>query len=423
MGESRKNNWHLALVAAVFGLVASTSGARASTVTTAYQFDGATGMAPRNGNLLFSGGAIFGSTYGGGANDQGAIITVPLTADGTGTLVYSFTGTQGAHPNGSLVADAGGNLYGTTQGGGAANVGTIFKLIRPAAAGGAWGFSLLHEFAGSPDGAMPIVGLTFGPDGALYGTAKFGGTGTCVAPGVMNGCGTVFRITTGGAFRVIHQFADAFVSGRYPSTNVVVDPAGNVIGTTSTGATEADGGGNLFRIAPDGTFLVVSTFSVRGPIVNPIGTIVRDSAGSIYGMVTFSGTFPNPPTGAAVFKIAAITHKTSVLTTLGRQASTSGVTLSRSGALYYTTTGGSVTNFDAAAIAVMQGPGTVYALVPGSAPVAIASLDYANLSPIGSVIADSAGNLWGQSSAGGIVCDAPSNGTQSGCGTIYKLTP
>jgi hypothetical protein len=237
------------------------------------------------------------------------------------------------------------------------------------------------------------------------------------------GCGTVFRITTIGSFEVIHAFSNVIGAGHFPATNVVVDPAGNIVGTTSIGVSEFDGGGTVFAIAPNGTFTVVSQFTVRGPVVNPVGTIARDAGGNVYGMVTFAGNFGSPPVGEAIFKVAALTHRRSIVVALGTQASTSGVTL-RGNTLYFTTTGGFVPTPGFNPTAYMHGPGTVYALPLGATtPTAIASLDYANLSPVGGVVADSAGNLWGQSSAGGIVCPAPSNGTQSGCGTIFKVTP
>jgi uncharacterized repeat protein (TIGR03803 family) len=423
MGVLRTVFSSFALAAGVFAAAAPVAGAAAATVATAYAFDGTTGMSPRNGNLLFLGGSLYGSTYAGGADDLGAIVAVPQSANGTATLLHSFTGTQGAHPNGSLVADASGNLYGTTQAGGAGNAGTIFKLTKPVLSGGNWGFAVLHEFSGAADGAQPMAGLTFGTDGALYGTAQFGGGGTCSTNAGVVGCGTVFRITTIGSFRLLHAFANVFVSGRFPSTNVVVDPAGNIVGTTSAGFSEEDGGGNLFAIAPNGTFTIVAQFSVRGPVVNPVGTIARDAAGNVYGMVTFAGMYGSPPVGEAIFKVAALTHRPSIVLALGTQASASGVTL-RSNVLYFTTTGGFIASPAVSSAAVMHGPGMVYALPLGAtAATPIASLDYANLSPVGGVVADSAGDLWGQSSAGGLVCPAPSNGTQTGCGTIFKITP
>lgn len=391
--------------------LAISSAASAATVTTVYDFNGTDGVGPSNGTLLYRDGMLYGTTAAGGDSDMGVVIAVSTA--GSGTVLHSFAGTDGGHPNGSLVADAAGNLYGTTQAGGAANAGTIFKLTKPAASGAAWGFTLLHSFTGLSDGALPVAGLALGPDGVLYGTAYNGGSGSC---------GTVYRITTAGSFSVLRTFVSFYDSGCHPATNVVVDSADNVMGTTYGGYYESDGGGLLFKIAPGGAYTVVREFSVRGPLHGPIGRIARDSAGSIYGMAVFTGVYGNPPTGTGIFKVAGATHGTSILATFGTQASNGGISLDNGGVLYFTMTGSS-RNTNSGTPTFMQGAGTVYALAPGGTPTPLASLDYGNLSPIGTVVADGSGNLWGQSSSGGIVCTAASNATQTGCGTIFKVTP
>ena len=130
-------------------------------------------------------------------------LTPPSTPGGAWTenVIYSFTGVNGdgAIPSqGSLVVDKNGVIYGTTECGGtgtsahfpcAVNTltgsGTVFSLTPPAAPGGAWTKTIVHSFTGGTDGAVPIAGLTLGPNGVFYGTASQGGS---------SGNGTVFSI-------------------------------------------------------------------------------------------------------------------------------------------------------------------------------------------------------------------------------------
>ena len=399
--------------------------------TEAAFFGGANGDAalPVNGNLLYLGQAIYGSTFAGGGTfgavtDLGVVFQIPAVTGTDGhqrpTILHTFSGPDGSHPNGSLIADPQGNLYGTTSAGGPANLGTIFKLINPHSAGTAWSFTLLHAFAG-PDGANPSAGLTRGPDGALYGTARNGGLIPCDAGGVGHpqGCGTVFQLTASGTFRVLHTFnGQPSTDGAGPASNLVLDPAGNILGTTG-GQTFQSLFGSLYKITPSGTFTVVTSFVRYGPIV-PVGNIVRDAAGNVYGMVGYSGAIPGSPPpvppGPAIFKVTAITHRTALLAilpakpTFGSQGS--GVVRDGAGNLYATTsTGGST------------GAGAVFALSPSGTLTTLASLGLANLAPVGGVILDPTGHLWGTSSAGGNPCETVSNVTPTGCGTVFSLSP
>jgi uncharacterized repeat protein (TIGR03803 family) len=155
-----------------------------------YTFTGGTdGAVPQAGVIFDASGALYGTTYVGGANGSGTVFKLTPPAVGGGawieTILYSFSGSDGATPFTTLIFDASGALYGTTLGGGAFGVGTVFQLTPPSVAGGAWTETILHSFAGS-DGARPYAGLISDPYGALYGTTSAGGT---------NGAGTVFKLT------------------------------------------------------------------------------------------------------------------------------------------------------------------------------------------------------------------------------------
>ena len=417
-------------LAALIGAIAAP--ASAATLTTELSFSGYEGAIPSGGNLLFVNKAIYGAAYAGGANDLGAIYQFPTVPNGQAAPLYSFTGLDGIHPNGSLAADASGNLYGTTPAGGASNLGTVFKLTKPATAGGAWTFTLLHDFAGGADGAIPQTGPTLGSDGTLYGTASRGGSGTALVcktaiPTVITpdpnassptGCGTVFKVSPSGAFSIVHEFSGTYADGWYPSTNLVMDPAGDLIGATGAGLNESNAG-YLFKVTPAKTYSVVTTFVVGGP-VRPTGTIARDAVGNIYGMsLSFGPRFG--PLGPGIFEVTAVTHKLMLLASLSQQLSTSGVTLDHAGNLYFTTNG-AVTSVGAAG--VPTGGGALFTMSHAAGtPIQLAAFTPANQSPTGSVIQDDSGNLWGQTGAGGKTCLTAFNPTAVGCGTLYAVSP
>ena len=139
-------------------------------------------------------GALYGPAPYGGASGNGVVFKLtPPTATGgawTETVLYSFSGSDGANPRGSLIADAEGALYGTTFLGGAGSSGTVFKLTPPATTGGAWTETVLYSFTGGSDGANPPAALIADTSGALYGTTNSGG----------GGYGTVFKLTLPARF-------------------------------------------------------------------------------------------------------------------------------------------------------------------------------------------------------------------------------
>jgi uncharacterized repeat protein (TIGR03803 family) len=147
-----------------------------------------------NGGLVFdSHGRLYGTTEVGGKDDRGIVFR--LTPVGTGgwpwreTVLHSFTqGADGANPLAGLVFDAKGDLNGTTSwAGGLYANGTVFRMRQQP--GGGWRLATLHVFPGSPDGATPWDRVILDRAGNLYGTTEYGGTGGC-----QGGCGTVFKV-------------------------------------------------------------------------------------------------------------------------------------------------------------------------------------------------------------------------------------
>src|SRR5580700_10239218 len=181
-----------------------------------------TALVPGSGGVLYgttpSGGAFGGATLGYGTVFA---LTPPSSPDGTWveTVLYSFTGgSDGGYPN-IPVIDASGAIYGTTY------FGTAFELAPPPSQGGTWTFTLLYTFKG---GSTPEAGLTIGPGGELYGTTFGGGGGSCFL-GAATGCGTVFELTPpaspGGAWTetLLGVFQAPHADGKFPNSRVVLD--------------------------------------------------------------------------------------------------------------------------------------------------------------------------------------------------------
>jgi uncharacterized repeat protein (TIGR03803 family) len=197
--------------------------------TVLYNFTGgADGGEPFGGVVADAAGNLYGTTYFGGTLNFGAVFKVD--SYGNETVLHSFTGgPDGKSPFGGLVLDQDGNLYGTTSAGGTWNVGTVFK-IDPFG-----NETVLHSFTGGADGSSPYATLLRNQAGDLYGTAQLGGIGNN---------GTVFKITASNKFKLLHSFGG--IDGSYPRGRLILDPAGNLYGTTSYGGTYA--WGTVFKI-------------------------------------------------------------------------------------------------------------------------------------------------------------------------------
>jgi uncharacterized repeat protein (TIGR03803 family) len=170
----------------VFQLTSSGSSWTENVLYSFQGFGGTTGANPVAGVIFDPSGNLYGATVYDGKYDDGTVFELTPSngmSPWTFTLLYTFSGPDGAAPSNSLVMDVAGNLYGTATNGGAYGGGSIFKLTP---GGGGWTFSSLHDFIGGSDGANPTSNLIFDANGNLYGTASAGGA---------YGWGTVWEIT------------------------------------------------------------------------------------------------------------------------------------------------------------------------------------------------------------------------------------
>ncbi len=146
------------------------------------------GVSPSAAPILDNAGNLYGSTFCSGPGGGGTVFELtPSNGNWVFNVIHSFTASCTTGPRAALTMDAAGNLYGTTYGGGAFGQGSVFKLTPGS---GTWTFTSLHDFTGGSDGSEPEGKLLVDANGNIYGTASAGGTG-CSAVG----CGVIFQIT------------------------------------------------------------------------------------------------------------------------------------------------------------------------------------------------------------------------------------
>lgn len=244
------------------------------TVLHSFEVGSGDGKNPRAG-LVNVKGTLYGTTVHGGTASCycGAVFSVTLS--GAETVLHSFAGKpDGFGPDAGLLG-VGGTLYGTTINGGTANDGTVFAITSSGTE------TVLHSFAGNPDGAHPYAGL-INVNGTLYGTTTSGGA--CSSRG---GCGTVFAITPSGAETVLYSFKGGSGDGKYPTQADLLDVNGTLYGTTKHGGTNDRG--TVFSLTTSGQEAIVHSFGGSGDGVFPYGGLL-DVSGTLYGTTSNGGS-------------------------------------------------------------------------------------------------------------------------------------
>jgi len=243
------------------------------------------GGSPTAGLVQATNGDLYGTTAGGG-NLVGAGTVFRITPSGALTTLYTFCAQyrcpDGEGPAGALVQATNGDLYGTTFGGGANGVGTVFK-ITPSGT-----LTTLHNFAGYPmDGANPGAGLVQATNGDLYGTTYAGGAN----PGPYGlGGGTIFTITPSGALTTLYSFCaqSACTDGANPGAGLVQATDGDLYGTNAGGVYNA---GTVFKITSSGTLTTLYSLCSQSACTDGSSpnVLVQATNGNLYGTTRGGG--------------------------------------------------------------------------------------------------------------------------------------
>jgi uncharacterized repeat protein (TIGR03803 family) len=391
----------LILVLASTIFIAQSAYAQTYSVLHTFTGDPDDGANPVGSLFLTESGSLYGTTTRGGLFPIGTVFR--LNASGR-YKVHSIPDTQfyGGNPEGGLVRDGSGNLFGTTAYGTFPNQvsGTVFRMDR-------FGIiTYLHEFSGE-DGAHPIATLARDHAGNLYGITELGGDLTCHPS---YGCGVVFRVDNAGNYSVLHEFEET--DGSDPVGGLVLDEAGNLYGTTPGGGD--NGCGTIYKLASDGNLTVLHNFGGDG--CRPFGNLVRDAKGNLYGTTFYGGEFGV----GTIFKLSTTSkYIVRYSFTGGTEGSypEAGVVRDKAGNLYGTTSSGGDL---ACSVAGSTGCGIVFKLDTTGTLTVLHTFEATDGSyPKGGVVRDLGGNLYGTTYWGGdLACLPP-----LGCGVVYKIAP
>jgi len=426
--RSRKSPIGLAIALVVVGFLMTGASVKAvGQEQVLHAFNGRDGVHPNGGVIFDAAGNLYGTTLGGGRGHSclgcGTVFKLAPGANGkwTRTVLHSFNGKDGFNPFAGVILDPAGNLYGTTWIGGRSkspcdsNCGVVFKLSP--GANGNWTETVLHYFNGA-DGANPYAGLIFDAAGNLYGTTWMGGTKSC-------GCGTVFKLSLGANGKwtetVLHSFNGK--DGANPYAGVIFDAAGNLYGTTFS---TTDGESTVFKLTQDAkgkwTHTVLHTFNGKDGAYLYAG-VVFDAEENLYGATDGGGAYSD----GTVFKLAPGANgkwTETVLHDFNRMDGANpdaGVVFDAVGNLYGTTFGGGKSNS-------CVNCGTVFKLSPGAngkwTETVLHSFNGRDgQGPLFSnLIFDTAGNLYGTTVYGGNL-SACTGIDGNGCGVVFEITP
>jgi uncharacterized repeat protein (TIGR03803 family) len=372
------------------------SPAHAQTFTILHNFASSDGSAPLAGLVMDAKQNLYGTASSGGEYNGGVVFKA--SRGGAEMVMHSFgSGTDGSGPEGSLIIDSAGNLYGTTFAGGTAGVGTVFKI---SASGKE---SILYSFAGSDDGANPVAGLAINASGNLYGTTSSGGA---------YNSGTVFEVSSTGQHTVLYSFGSISNDGTDPVAGVTLDPKGNLYGTASAGGSY--GYGTVFELkysASGFTENILHTFEMQNDGGTPYAGLIFDRSGNLYGAATQGGDGSGG--GGTVFELtrSGANWTFNVLYSLagwGISGTFRNLLFDASTGVIYATT-----HCDGA-----YSSGTVYSLTPSAGAWSYDELYTFTGGTNGyyvfsNLVMDKSGNLYGTTNTGGA----------NGYGEIFKVAP
>ncbi|MGA2537532.1 MAG: choice-of-anchor tandem repeat GloVer-containing protein [Terracidiphilus sp.] len=380
--------------------------------STLVTFDASNGSSPEYGSLIQgTDGRLYGTTYDGGRPDcpppYGCGTVFSLTPDGALRILSEFDG-GGDFPAAGLLRAIDGNFYGTTQGGGSDNNGTVFKMTPEGKE------TTLFSFNVDQSGGYPISGLVQVANGELYGTTSVGG-----ADGPYVDSGTVFKISLDGKLTTLVSFCSGDPScaqdGYPPSTGLIRGTDGDLYGTT---------GSTFFKIAPSGTLTTLYKFCGQPDSSCAVdgwdssAGVIQAADGDFYGVAAFGGAHGH----GTVFKITP----EGKLTTLHSFNGTDGampigsLIQASDGNLYGTTEYGGVNR---TCTGCSLGAGTVFKITPQGELTTLHSFcSEKNCAdgetPYAGLFQATDGNFYGTTYQGGNAsCFAYGNG----CGTVFTL--
>ncbi|HTZ98358.1 MAG TPA: choice-of-anchor tandem repeat GloVer-containing protein [Terriglobales bacterium] len=379
---------------------------------------------PSSGLVIDAQGNAYGVTAEGGRANAGSVYVLSPTTGYHLLWPFSKGGPGGDNPQGNLLMDAAGNLYGTTVYGGRKDhdcaydsCGVAFELSPPSGGSGLWTETVLYTFCAESnctDGANPFSGLIFDALGNLYGTTYVGGD---------SGDGVVFELSptsSGWKESVLHSFQGAPHDGDFPFGGLIFDASGNLYGTTFTGGEYS--GGLVFELSPSGSGWVetiLHSLGADGDGFWPEAGLALDSQGDLYGTTAYGGNLTCAVDGCGVvFELKPTIDggwTESIIHTFGGgdgENPFANVILDAAGNVYGTTQIGGGRGCSG-----VDGCGTVFKLTLESNGqrmetfLGLAGDAYGDL-PNTPVILDSAGNIYGTASGGG----ANSNGV------VFRIT-
>jgi uncharacterized repeat protein (TIGR03803 family) len=318
------------------------------------------GALPTAGLIADASGNLYGTTSVNGALSIGTVFEVANDANHTLSTLALFTGTNGSQPYAGLIADASGNLYGTTYRGGASDDGTVFELANDAN----HTLSTLATFNGL-NGNGPAAGLIMDANGNLYGTTYVGGVGGA------NIRGTVFEVANNANHLLTTLAMFNGTNGANPYCTLIADAGGNLYGTTPHSGTFGDG--TVFEVANNANHTLTTLATFNGTDgAGPFAGLIADASGNLYG-TTHSGGANNDGT---VFEVAKdVNHTLSILATFNGtngNALLGGLSMDTSGNIYGTTVNGGASDF-----------GTVFELSPVPEPSSLLLAGLAGMAMLG----------------------------------------